>query len=431
MPLNPRLVRDTFTHIEDQREKAASYFYGRLFAENPRLRTMFPPAMDVQRDRLFSALTEIVRSLDSPDTLDTYLGHLGRDHRKFGVEAGHYDAVGAALMATVRRFAGPAWTAEAAQAWSEAYGLAAQMMIEAAEEHSAWAPPWWHAEVIDLVRPRHDMARLTLRPNQPYSYLPGQYLSLQAARWPRVWRPYSIANAPRGDNLLRLVVRAVPGGWVSNALVTHTRLGDHVLLGPPRGSMVLDAASDRALVCVAGGSGIAPIKAIIEQVVGLPHRRSVLLLYAAGERRELTEIADLLEIQATYPWLRVIPVLGSDPGPPAAERPRRRASAEKPVGDAVIGRPHEAIAGLGPLDEHDAYVCGPPAMVRAVLPRLRAAGVRRSRIYHDLPETGTGAGEHADAEEGESGERRDGTGRTSGSEGAPSGPRENLDHSAL
>src|SRR4051794_8263987 len=60
MSLNPRLVKESFAVIEPVADKAAAYFYGRLFAQSPLLRAMFPPAMDMQRDRLFSALTRIV-----------------------------------------------------------------------------------------------------------------------------------------------------------------------------------------------------------------------------------------------------------------------------------------------------------------------------------------------------------------------------------
>ncbi|GAA3740310.1 globin domain-containing protein [Salinactinospora qingdaonensis] len=395
MPLNSRLIEETFAYIDNDRERAIGYFYGRLFAANPGVRSMFPPAMDVQRDRLFTALTAIVRNLDNAETLNSFLSHLGRDHRKFGVEPHHYEAVGSALVATLRRFAAPAWSQEAERAWLAAYQLAARMMIEAAEEHSAWAPPWWHADVIGLERPQRHLARLTLRPNQGYSYLPGQYLMLQAARWPRVWRPYSIANAPQSDNLLHLLVRAVPGGWVSGALVHHTRLGDSVLLGPPLGSMVLDAASDRPLVCVAGGTGIAPLKAIIEQVASLPRRRPVTLFYGAAHSGDLTEKPTLDRLQSANPWLRVVSVLEStaatDSSPGAAAL----------SGDVRCGRVPDAIAAFGPFHEHDAYVCGPPAMMRSAITQLRAAGVRRSRIFHDLlPDEDGGYLRSAEADEG-------------------------------
>src|SRR3954467_6347527 len=86
--LNPRIIKESFALFEPRAEEISTYFYGRLFAENPRLRAFFPPAMDRQRERLFHALRKIVWSLDSPDTLSTFLSRLGRDHRKFGVEPG-------------------------------------------------------------------------------------------------------------------------------------------------------------------------------------------------------------------------------------------------------------------------------------------------------------------------------------------------------
>ncbi|WP_345403529.1 globin domain-containing protein [Nonomuraea salmonea] len=140
MSLNPRLVKESFSLVEPVAAKATAYFYGRLFAENPHLRSMFPPAMNVQRDRLFSALTRIVWSLDSPDGMAAYLGQLGRDHRKYGVVAEHYTAVGNALLATIRRFAADVWNDEIEAAWVAAYSAAANLMIGSAESDSGCPP---------------------------------------------------------------------------------------------------------------------------------------------------------------------------------------------------------------------------------------------------------------------------------------------------
>ena len=72
-------IRETFAIVAAAGEKPASYFYGRLFAGHPHLRNMFPPAMDVQRDRLLRALIQIVEGLTSPEDLVRYLSQLGRD----------------------------------------------------------------------------------------------------------------------------------------------------------------------------------------------------------------------------------------------------------------------------------------------------------------------------------------------------------------
>jgi len=106
-------VRETFRYVADAGDKAVGFFYGQLFLRRPQLRQLFPPAMDEQRDRLFRALGRIVESLSTPDEMAAYLGQLGRDHRKYRVEPEMYEAVGAALLATLRAFARDAFTSEA------------------------------------------------------------------------------------------------------------------------------------------------------------------------------------------------------------------------------------------------------------------------------------------------------------------------------
>src|SRR5262249_40468216 len=154
----PRIVKESFPHIESNADHAVAYFYSRLFAENPRLRIFFPPALDTQRDHFFGALSKIVWSLDSPAAPAAYLRRLGRDHRKFGVVSDHYPAVGRALLATVRKFTGDDWTEEVAAAWTQAFTQVAALMTEAATEDAAGAPPWWIAEVLDHDRRTPDIA---------------------------------------------------------------------------------------------------------------------------------------------------------------------------------------------------------------------------------------------------------------------------------
>ncbi|MEZ0070706.1 globin domain-containing protein [Planotetraspora sp. GP83] len=365
MTLNPRLVKESFSVVEPVAEKAAAYFYGRLFAENPQLRAMFPPAMDVQRDRLFSALTRIVWMLDSPGGLAGYLAQLGRDHRKYGVAVEHYSAVGKALLSTIKHFAAEVWTDEIEAAWTTAYGMAADLMIEAAAADAGVSPPWWLGEVVDHDRRTRDIAVITVRPTQRLEFTPGQYVTVQTARWPRVWRTFSIANAPRDDNTLRLHVRAVSGGWVSSALVQHTRIGDQVLLGPPVGTMV-PVDSGRDVLCVAGGTGLAPLKAIIEHVIASGRRPHIHLLFGVRHASELYDIHDLVRMESSFPWLRVLPVVS-----------------DEPAYDGMRGRLPDVVERFHSWAEHDVYVCGPAAMVNETVRRLQASGVPLCRIHRD------------------------------------------------
>src|SRR5271155_3851157 len=189
-------IRETFAIVAAAGEEPASYFYGRLFVAHPQLRDMFPPAMDAQRDRLLRALVRIVEGLTSPEDLVRYLSQLGHDHRKYSVEPAMYGAVGEALIATLRAYAGPAFTADAEDAWVQAYQAASGLMIRAAEEDSAFAPAYWTAEVVGNEQRQPGIAVLTVAPDQPLPYLAGQHVTVQTPRWPRVWRPYSVASRP-------------------------------------------------------------------------------------------------------------------------------------------------------------------------------------------------------------------------------------------
>ena len=127
-----------------------------------------------------------------------------------------------------------AWTDAAAAAWEDLFSWAAQLMISAAERDAKRAPPWWLAEIVAYEARSADLAVLTLQPCQPVPYLPGQHVPIQTPRWPRLWRHYSIANAPREDGTLTIHVRAVPGGLVSPLPVHHVAVGDTSAAGSGR-----------------------------------------------------------------------------------------------------------------------------------------------------------------------------------------------------
>ncbi len=362
-------ITHTFSLVNQAGDRAVAYFYGRLFAGNPELRPMFPAAMDAQRDRLFRALTRIVHSLGTPEDMEPYLSQLGLDHRKYGVLAEHYPAVGRALMATLCRFSGDAWTPGAEAAWAGAYERATQLMTAAAEKSAEHSPPWWSAEVVGHELRSPTLAVLTLRPDEPFPYLAGQYVSIQSGHWHRVWRPFSVANAPRADGLLTFHVRAVPGGWVSSALVHHTNVGDRVNLGPPQGSMTLPAGSGRGMFCVAGGSGLAPLKALIEQAIAdtqPDQRRRIRLIIGARRESELYDLPDLWRLESYYPWLRISTAVSDDPDY-----------------TGVKGMLPDVIARQLPQKDDDVYISGPSPMVTKCTQVLRTTGRRNWRIHAD------------------------------------------------
>ncbi len=343
------------------------YFYARLFTVSPDVRALFPTSMTAQRERMFAALRRLVGSLGSEPECADLLARLGREHRRFGVLDKHTEAFFTALRDTVEQHLGDGWTAETSSAWRGALDhFAAGMRAGAAAVRDS--PAWWIAEVVSHELRSPGVAVLRLRTEQPFPYQAGQYVPIQVTRWPRIWRPFSVASTPRPGGLLELHVRAVPGGLVSNTLVHHSSVGDCVLLGAAEGAMTL-TSSDRDLLCLAGGTGLAPIKAIIEQAIATdkaaPRPRQITLFFGARQHFDLYDLDDLQLLEAACPSLRVIPVLSEQPGYAG-----------------LTGTLPDAVGARGPFENTEAYVCGPPAMVRQTAAVL-ADSIPAGHIWHD------------------------------------------------
>ncbi|MER7478822.1 globin domain-containing protein [Streptomyces sp. NPDC126510] len=364
------LIRRTMAEVAPVADKVTSYFYALLFVRHPDLRSLFPAAMDTQRDRLLRALLTAAEHIDNQDVLVDYLQKLGRGHRKYGTRPEHYPAVGECLIGALSKYAAGVWNAATEAAWIRAYTTISQVMIDAAAADELRAPAWWYAEIVthDLRTP--DVAVVTVRPDQPYPFLAGQYTSVETPWWPRIWRHYSFASAPRSDGLLSFHVKAVPAGWVSNALVHRARPGDIIRLGPPAGSMTVDHTTDNGLLCLGGGTGIAPIKALVEDVAEHGDRRSVEVFYGARTDHDLYDIDTMLRLQQTHPWLSVRAIID------------QQAHLQLP----------DAIRTYGPWDEFDAYLSGPPGMIRSGVDALRDIGIPSDRIRHDSVEELVAAG---------------------------------------
>jgi NAD(P)H-flavin reductase/hemoglobin-like flavoprotein len=347
-----------------------TYFYGHLFAIEPAIRAIFPPAMDRLRIRFYRALRRVALSSDNDGGLAAYLAGLGRAHRKFGVRKEHFDAFHQALAATWQRYAPEAWTDAAAAAWEDLFSRAVQVMITAAERDAEQAPPWWLAEIVAHDARCADLAILTLQPSQPVPYLPGQHVAIQTPRWPRLWRNYSIANAPCEDGTLTIHVRAVPGGLVSATLVHHVAVGDTLLLGAAAGSMTAALSSQRDILCLAGGTGLAPVKAIIEAVTSAPgtgRRRAIVLYHGARHESGLYDRPGLRHLETVYPWLTVIPVVS-----------------EEAVPGAIYGTIPGVVAAATWTDR-DIYVSGPDEMIARTVTELTARGAPEELIHYDCP----------------------------------------------
>jgi NAD(P)H-flavin reductase len=213
-----------------------------------------------------------------------------------------------------------------------------------------------------------DVGTLTIRPDDRYRYQAGQSLAIEIPQRPRQWRYLSPTHAPRADGTITFHVQLVAGGQVSGALLRDVRAGDRVRLGPPIGELLtLPFDSEWPdLLLVAGGTGLAPLLAVIDQVAARHAARGNgphVALYQGVRHPWGFYAKPELEKYAAAPWLDVEYGVSDDPS-----HPGRR---------GLIG---DLAAADGPWDDRLAMVCGSPRMVDHTIAALRRAGLDEHRI---------------------------------------------------
>jgi NAD(P)H-flavin reductase/hemoglobin-like flavoprotein len=358
-------LRKNFAQVAEHGDEVPLFFYSDLFIKHPEVRDMFPISMEAQRGHLVNALVKIVSQVDSTADLTVFLQGLGRDHRKFGAVAEHYEAVGASLLATLEYFSGPDWTPDLRDDWAAAYEVIGSVMRTAAQEDEGLRPAWWQGTVVSQERRTFDISILHVQPEPAMDYLAGQSVAIESPSRPRLWRYYSMANAPRRDAPLEFHVRLIDGGAVSMALTDNTVAGTQLRLGPPIGVLTLrQPVPDRDLLLIAGSTGLAPLKAIVDQLTELPQPPGVHLFFGARRADGLYDLDSLEKLAAEYSWLTVTPAVSADP----------KFSGE-------TGSLPDVVMRHGDWSRHEAYIAGPSQLVQDSAARLTAAGMAKDQIH--------------------------------------------------
>ncbi|MFN7724248.1 MAG: FAD-binding oxidoreductase [Rubrivivax sp.] len=234
------------------------------------------------------------------------------------------------------------------------------------------------SRIDGLQRLAPDVLQVLLRlpPQQAFGFLPGQHLDVIGPGGVR--RAYSIANAPRADGRLELQVRRVPGGALSTWWFEQAQVNDLVRLHGPQGSLVMGDLAGRPLWLLATGTGIAPVKAWLEQLAGLPAEAwpaSVHLWWGGRVPRDLYWDPLRLELPAPFGFT---PVLSRAPAGWDGARGHVQAA-------ALAHGAAQAQARGQPLDlsRHQVVACGSPAMVDSARSLLLAAGLPARQFQAD------------------------------------------------
>jgi len=201
------------------------------------------------------------------------------------------------------------------------------------------------------------------------SFKPGQYVQLLVPGTDQ-FRAYSIASPPSGRTEIELIIRYVPGGLCSGWVHKALDVGDRVKFTGPFGDFYLHEDSNREIVAIGGGSGMAPMRSIIMHLAEQGMPRKVTLFFGVRSRRDLFYIDEFRQLEKRFTNFRYIPAL-SEPGP--ADR-----------WDGEVGFVTQ-VAGnyTSPDGEKEAVLCGPPPMIDAAMRILPRIGVRPENIYFD------------------------------------------------
>ena len=208
--------------------------------------------------------------------------------------------------------------------------------------------------LLTLQRPTADVAllRLQLPANQRFQYHAGQYVEFILAGGAR--RSYSMANAPGRSGqppAIELHIRHLPGGLFTDHVFGTLKARDILRLEGPFGSFFL-RESAKPMILLASGTGLAPIKALVEQLQDSGQQRQAVLYWGCRSQADLYLHDWAEQAAADLPWLRYVPVL-SEPRPDQAWAGR-------------TGLVHQAVMCDWPdLSGHQVYACGAPVMVDA------------------------------------------------------------------
>lgn len=225
-----------------------------------------------------------------------------------------------------------------------------------------------HGLVIAQDKLTHDITRLVLVLDEAIAFEPGQYANVSVEGLTGVVRSYSFATPPGSDRTVTFFVRKVPGGKLSSFIHDEPLIGRSARVDGPHGDFVLreDCAP---LLMVAGGSGLAPILAMLQAQAAAGCARDVTLVFGARAQRDLYALDEIAAVARAWRGkFEFVPVLSEAEGDAHWTGQR--------------GLVTEALASRIAPGAH-AYLCGPPAMIDRAVSVLRAKGVRAEHIHAD------------------------------------------------
>ena len=221
----------------------------------------------------------------------------------------------------------------------------------------------------------HDIKefRFTLKEPVAMQFTPGQYVQLLTPEYGKntesVYRAYSISSDATDSSHIELIIRLVPGGLCTTYCFEHLNEGDSIRLNGPHGDFRL-SEKESPMIFIAGGSGMAPMKCLLHQMVNKNIRRPCTYFFGANRTEELF-MGDLMkEFEEKLPDFKYVPVV-ANPAPDSGW------NGETGLVTEAVRRSFQSAAGC------EAYLCGSPGMIDASIAVLKELGIAEDSIFYD------------------------------------------------
>lgn len=391
------IVKSTAPILAEHGEVLTRHFYKRMFAHNPEVAPFFNATNQStgrQQRALAGAITAYAANIDNLAALGGAVELIAQKHASLTIKPEHYPIVGENLLAAIREVLGAGATDEVINAWGEAYGFLAEIMIARERqiyEQNARKPGGWEGfKTFRVLRKERESSNITsfylasADGTPPPSFQPGQYITVRVATPDSrtTMRNYSLSDKP-GQEWLRISVKredapvtTAPAGYVSNLLHSSVQAGDTLEIAPPCGEFFLDVSEkhQRPLVLLAAGIGITPLMSILQTALVTTPDREIVLIHGCLNEDVQAFRTTIDGLAKSHPLLRVHHRY-SDPLGPGITR----------TGTASTGFiDAELVESFVPGRDADYFFCGPQPFMVGIYQELLKWGLPPAQVRFEF-----------------------------------------------
>lgn len=391
------IVKSTAPILAEHGEVLTRHFYKRMVSHNPEVAPFFNATNQStgrQQRALAGAITAYAANIDNLAALGGAVELIAQKHASLTIKPEHYPIVGENLLAAIREVLGAGATDEVINAWGEAYGFLAEIMIGRERqiyEQNARKPGGWEGfKTFRVLRKERESSNITsfylvsADGTPPPSFQPGQYITVRVATpdGRTTMRNYSLSDRP-GQEWLRISVKredapvtTAPAGYVSNLLHSSVQAGDTLEIAPPCGEFFLDVSEkhQRPLVLLAAGIGITPLMSILQTALVTTPDREIVLIHGCLNEDVQAFRTTIDGLERSHPLLRVHHRY-SDPLGPGVTR----------TGTASTGFiDAELVESFVPGRDADYFFCGPQPFMVGIYQELLKWGLPPAQVRFEF-----------------------------------------------